>query len=425
MITIIIENSIIFEETNIFMKKVLLLFILLGISAGVFAADSTKVKKDRYRKSLRLFYQAGTVLQTNDFLKGNNKKGEPIDYYQSLSLQYGIETDGRKLWQQIYGYPTWGFAFYAVNFFDSEELGTPSAIYAFINAPIIKRFNGWSINYEVGFGLTYDWKKFDQETNAFQYAIGSSNTVFIDAGLNADIWLGKYLNLTAGFTFTHFSNGATRVPNLGINLVAPRVGLKYNFKGRPEFKVQEVPKYKDDWEYIVLFAASSKQLGFKVTSNNDTAYVAETYGVFTLSTGLNRQISHKVKFGLGADVGWDGSYNSYIEYSNNETTAKKNAGTGNKLSIGVYGSFELVVNKLSVIVQPGWYLYREEWQIPDTDSPPAGVSYPRRVPGTSYQRIGLKYHIFDNVFAGINVRAYDFSIADYIEWNVGYRIKWR
>jgi hypothetical protein len=45
--------------------------------------------------------------------------------------------------------------------------------------------------------------------------------------------------------------------------------------------------------------------------------------------------------------------------------------------------------------------------------------------GNSYQRIGLKYHIFENIFAGINVRAYDFSIADYIEWNIGYRIKWQ
>ena len=188
--------------------------------------------------------------------------------------------------------------------------------------------------------------------------------------------------------------------------------------------MQEVPKYKDNWEYIVLFAASSKQLGYMVTSNNDTTYVAETYGVFTLSTGVNRQISHKVKFGLGADLGWDESYNSYIEYENNKTTAKKDAGTGNKLSVGVYGSFELVVNRLSVVVQPGWYLYREEWQIPE-GTPPEGVSYPRRVPGSSYQRIGLKYHVFRDVFAGINVRAYDFSIADYIEWNIGYRIQWR
>ena len=83
-----------------------------------------------------------------------------------------------------------------------------------------------------------------------------------------------------------------------------------------------------------------------------------------------------------------------------------------------------------MVVQPGWYVYREEWSVPESPTPPTednpvGISIPRRKPGPSYQRIGLKYHIFENVFTGINVRAYDFSIADYIEWNIGYRIKWQ
>ncbi|MEN8251945.1 MAG: hypothetical protein ABFS32_23695 [Bacteroidota bacterium] len=76
-----------------------------------------------------------------------------------------------------------------------------------------------------------------------------------------------------------------------------------------------------------------------------------------------------------------------------------------------------------MVIQPGWYLYREAWKIPD--SPSEGISIPRRKPGSSYQRVGLKYHMFKDVFVGINIRAYDFSIADFIEWNIGYRIEWR
>ena len=113
--------------------------------------------------------------------------------------------------------------------------------------------------------------------------------------------LGKHFNLTGGFTFTHFSNGATRVPNMGINLVAPRVGIKYQFKSRKEFIINEIPTYSYKWEYIALIAGSSKQLGFMVDDNLDTTYVAETYGIFTFSTGVNRQISYKVKFGAGLE----------------------------------------------------------------------------------------------------------------------------
>ena len=100
-----------------------------------------------------------------------------------------------------------------------------------------------------------------------------------------------------------------------------------------------------------------------------------------------------------------------------------NTGNGNKLSVGAYGSFELVINKLSMIIQPGWYLYREDWEVPE--EPSEGISIPRRKPGDPYQRIGLKYHIFNNVFVGINVRAYNFYVADYIGWNIGYKVNWR
>ena len=404
-------------------KILIVAFGLLVMFGSVHAADSTKVKKDRYRKSLRLFYQAGSVLQTNDFVKGQNAAGKPIDYFQSFSLQYGIETDGREIWQQIYGNPSWGFGLYAVNFFNKEELGTPTAAYGFINAPFV-RFKRWSINYEVGFGLTWDWKPYDQNLNPYQYAVGSSKTVFIDVGSNVEFMLGKHFNLTAGVTFTHFSNGATTVPNYGINLFAPRIGVKYIFKERPEFKTFEIPKYKSEWEFVALAAVAMKQLAFDTTyTDTIVGNHAETYGIFTFSAGVNRQISRKVKFGLGMDVGYDGSYNSYINYENGVIT-RMNAGNGTKLNIGLYGTFELVIHKLSLVVQPGWYLYREEWQVPEKQEGSPAIP-PRRKSGGSYQRLGLKYHVFENVFLGINIRAYDFGIADYIEWNIGYRIKWR
>lgn len=92
-------------------KTTFVTLLLILMISWLFAADSTENKKHRYRKSLRLFYQAGSVLQTNEFVKGNNEAGKPIDHFQSLSLQYGIETDGNKIWQQIYGYPSWGMGY--------------------------------------------------------------------------------------------------------------------------------------------------------------------------------------------------------------------------------------------------------------------------------------------------------------------------
>ena len=92
---------------------------------------------NRYHKSLALYQQAGTVIQTHAFVKGDNPHNEAYGGYYSLSLKYGIHTDGRKDWQQLYGYPVWGIGLYKAFFFnDYDELGNPAAAYIFLNLPL-------------------------------------------------------------------------------------------------------------------------------------------------------------------------------------------------------------------------------------------------------------------------------------------------
>ncbi len=51
------------------------------------------------------------------------------------------------------------------------------------------------------------------------------------------------------------------------------------------------------------------------------------------------------------------------------------------------------------------------------------TEFPGEVP-KFYQKLGFKYHIWDDYFAGLNIRFYEFSRAGFIEWNIGYRIQW-
>ncbi len=51
------------------------------------------------------------------------------------------------------------------------------------------------------------------------------------------------------------------------------------------------------------------------------------------------------------------------------------------------------------------------------------TEFPGEVP-KFYQKLGFKYHIWDDYFAGLNIRFYEFSSAGFIEWNIGYRIQW-
>jgi len=82
---------------------------------------------------------------------------------------------------------------------------------------------------------------------------------------------------------------------------------------------------------------------------------------------------------------------------------------GDHITLSIYPSYELVIDRLSIILQPGFYLYRKK----TADLSPA-----------FYQRIGVKYHFWKDYFAGVSLRAYQYHVSDFIEWNIGRRIKW-
>lgn len=407
---------------NLYITRYILFALFTLAYSAVIAQgeDSAIVKKNRQRKSIAITYQAGKLLPSNEFVKGENAVGKPIDYYQSFSMQFAIKTDGRELWQQLYNYPTWGFGLYTFDFFNTDELGNPGSFYGFFNAPFV-RFKKWSINYSIGSGISFNWNPYDRKENPYNNAIGSKINGFVDAGIYFNFHLGKHFDLSTGVTLNHFSNGADKVPNLGINMVGARLSLKYIFKGRPEFTEREViPKFKKKWEYLTTFAYSHKQLAFDTLGTDNTSgFVPQDYNIYNFSIGVNRQLNYKLKLGVGMDFGYDGAYNSFITLENQQIESQN--GEGTKLAIGIYPSFEWVIHRLSVIIQPGWYIYRANPSIPEPTEE-NNVVEPRRTSSNSYQRIGFKYHILEDLFIGFNVRAYDFSVADYFEWNIGYRI---
>ena len=399
--------------------SLLALFSLASLAVFAQGEDSVIVKKNKQRKSLAITYQAGKLLPSNEFVKGENAAGKPIDYYQSLSMQFAIKTDGRELWQQLYNYPTWGFGLYTFDFFNTDELGSPGAFYGFFSAPFV-RFKKWSINYSIGSGISFNWKPFDREENPYNNAIGSPRNGFVDAGVYFNFQLSKHFDLSTGVTLNHSSNGAARVPNLGINMVGARLSLKYIFKGRPEFiEREEIPKYKKKWEFLMIFAYSHKQMAFDtVGADYISGFISQDYNIYNFSIGVNRQLNYKLKLGLGMDFSYDGAYNSFITVENQQIEPQN--GEGTKLVIGIYPSFEWVIHRFSVIMQPGWYIYRADPSIPEPTEE-NNVVEPKRTSSNFYQRIGFKYHILKDMFIGFNVRAYEFDVADYFEWNIGYR----
>lgn len=390
------------------MRLLQIVFFLLFSLLVKAQEDSTRVFKNKFwkRASLQYEYQKGYVFATNDFLRGRNIEAARINAFQTFSFKLSKQTTGDKLWEQLYKYPNWGFGFYVADFYNPEEIGIPIAVYGFINAPFI-RWNKLRLNYELGFGASFNWKSFSPLTNKYNVAIGAGESFLIDAGLNLQYNLTGRIEFVSGFSITHFSNGALKKPNFGINTIAPKIGIKYNFYDSQVFNKQEVPKFSKENEWLFSAFGGAKNVIFD-SLNIDIIekYEGVFFPVFGISTGYNRQINYMSKIGIGMTFSYDGSVNAQVAIDNNELDMVDGT-LSDKIQISIYPTYELVINKVSLILQPAFYIYRRKLKNQSPDF---------------HQRIGFKYNVTDKVFVGITLRDYAFHVSDFIEWNLGFRI---
>ena len=395
---------------DVLLSKWYLVTLLLTFPLPAFTqADTVNVYNPakHHTYALQAMYQNGYVFATNPFLKGINIEAEKITDFQAFSLKFSAQTTGTKYWEQLYNYPNYGAGLYVADFFNPEEIGVPIAIYGFFDAPF-KRWNKLTFNYEIGFGATFHWKAFNPVTNQYNIAIGGRESFLIDAGLNLEYTLSRRIEIIEGFSLTHFSNGALKKPNFGINTIAPKISLKYNFYDKPVFIKQETQAFAPHNEWLISVFGGLKNVIF------DSANIAiiEKYEgvdfpVVGISTIFNRQVSFKSKLGIGATLTYNGAVNAQATVENNDLERVPGK-FGNKIMISIYPSYELVINKVSIVLQPAVYLYRKKLS---NQSP------------VFHQRLGLKYNITDHLFAGITLVDYKFHVSDFIEWTLGCRIK--
>ena len=359
--------------------KLFLLLTLVSITYLPAQTDSTNthIRWDWNKLSVSGTYIQGKVMPTNIFVRGSNSSSVVIDDYQLFSLRLSTQTTGKHLWEQLCNYPTWGIALSALDFYDPSEIGIPITVNGFFVAPFF-RLNKLSLNYDLGFGVTFNWKSYNPLTNKYNVAIGAGEAFMSTAGLNLEYALTDHIDISGGASFSHFSNGAIKLPNFGINAIAPKVSLKYNFYERPKFIKHEIPKFDTKSEWVISAFAGIKNV---IYDSLDVAisekYEGMFFPVYGFSALFNRQISYYSKIGIGMTINYNESINTQV-----------------------------AVDKISIVLQPAFYILRKNTK---NQSP------------VFHQRIMLKYHITDQIFAGITLR--DYSIhADFVEWTLGYRI---
>ncbi len=329
--------------------------------------------------------------------------------FSAMEFRLGVKGYGRKKWHQFFNYPTYGLGYYQAVFHPkSNVLGNPSAVFLYFNAPF-KKGKKVEFGYDLGIGISYNFIGYDPESNPDQTAIGSDANVYFAASLEARYKLSKRLEGTTGLDFTHFSNGRTRTPNKGVNLVALNTAVKYTFKprdrrtrkriqkdlpGQPEFIRHVLPEHKKQWEYYVFLngGVNTSSINFE---DRSTYYACGSMGLDVM-----RHYSRVGKYGLGLDFFYDASLvENYAEdYGGDESKVP----TRKLFYSGIHIGHELMVQRFTVVTHLG-FAFRE---IKDK--------------GSVYARVGLRYDVSKRFWGRVALKVPNGFVADFIEWGIGY-----
>ncbi|MBN2892050.1 MAG: acyloxyacyl hydrolase [Bacteroidales bacterium] len=309
---------------------------------------------------------------------------KPIKEY---NLQFGYQTTGNKDWQRNWGYPELGFGFYYANLENTDVLGSSKATYLYIDAPFF-RGNILSLNYFFGIGTAYLSKPFDYKTNNTNIAIGSHLNIFANLNIETQIRTRRIIYFT-DIGLTHYSNGGTKFPNLGLNVPAISVGLKYktaDFNKHKKMSTGFWEKYKD-LQIIQTFAVHGNKLSisappeFMSTSSID-------YGIY---------VSPKSRLGGGLDLMYDKNIENHFI-----ADSIFNSKPINYLTAGAHFSYNAVFGNVQFTIQQLFMVYTPHSS------------------GFFYQRFGLKLFIAENWIVGGSLLTKFFN-AVAIEPSIGYR----
>jgi len=371
-------------------------------AASIQSSDSIQKQNEH---TLYGFYQHGWILQTNQFVSGNNINQTPITQYRSASLQLSVQTSGKNLWEQLYNFPQYGFGLYKPFFPGAPYLGDPVAIYGTMGF-VLKRWESITFDFDIGLGVAFNWKSYLEDR--YNLAMGANESAIFTTTFSVEKRFINGMKFYAGAGFVHFSNGSLKVPNLGINVFTPKLGVGYNFaETENKFRYQVVPEFQKKSELLISAFTGWRNIMYY---GSDVDSLIQRKGVyykcFGVSAAYNYQVSHKSKFGIGIMADYLGYVNSSVTSENGKLVPHP-ASFNDGFEISFYPSYEMVMDRASLVLQPGFYIYR--------------AKYPERTP-FNYQRIGLKYHVADNILLGLYMRAHYWSIADFIEWTIGYRM---
>ena len=313
----------------------------------------------------------------------------------ATELSYFKQLNGSKIWQLSYRKPEVGATLFIGSVGNNEILGRFAGLYGFAEMLIVSK-KRYRMDFKFGTGFGYTNRPYDPISNPKNVAIGSHFNAMMCFALKQTYQV-KNEAFSLSIDMTHFSNGALKVPNLGINLPYVSVGYKHYLQDK--MHVQDRTKHNrtligsnfltyQQWQWSV-----NGMLTFKETM----PIGGKKYPVYAGSLSLRNYFNAK----SGVEVNLDiiskqalFNYEPMVEKSQLDI-----------LQVGISASYLLPLDRFNFVYGAGVYV-RDRY----------------RAEGPLYIRLGCRYYLSHRMSAFFGLKTH-YAKADYLEFGLSYHVK--
>lgn len=429
------------------MKRIFIAISAVLVSFGSLLAQNTgsqNQENDKYPFAIKAYPFRGMYLDS----------GSHWDKFGTASpagvhMGFELPSTGQRPWQQYLGNPTVGVGVSWIDF-GHKMLGHGVAVYPYILLDAIDT-EYFQMRFKIAGGpsvVTEHWYT-QEDQNPDHYYEPTVNTIFgcyinayLNAAINLNVPITRYLALGGEFGFFHMSNGRTCMPNIGVNSLYGSVGVTATFNSDVEKKLVQFPDQPYGWALNITGAAGAQKAA--IADQN-------RFLISSLHAGAVYHVNNWYGVGFGLDVFYNGGVTKFTDrnlYCDGDydvdgkivdcTTCGSEKGVdytfAKKTRAALALNNEFKFGAVTAILDWGVYFYNPSRNLYyDYHKDHYGEVIPKRPlfykspygagseEAFHYFRLGAKCRIWDNLYFQTTMKCH-LHIAEFIEFGLGYQI---
>ncbi|MEI8279009.1 MAG: acyloxyacyl hydrolase [Bacteroidota bacterium] len=289
-----------------------------------------------------------TNMMAGKILKHSTKFKGPIPPVSTaLDINFFQQTYGRKYWHQRRKFPIVGVGITYTNYGNNAVYGYALGLYPSLQLPLItgKNFE-WTAR--AGFGIGYISHHYERAPvwDTLNNAIGSHINNFSLFTTDLRYHVNSHWDIQAGLNFSHISNAALKVPNLGINMYGAHIGLRYfPVNSRPQKILSKSEPLPNRW-------LVQSRLGIAMNQGGSSG--GPMYRSYLASLYASKRWKSKNKVFGGIDYSYHEKVYAFLQ--NNEIYPGDEAAHSWKSAVFVGN--EYLLGRVGIVFQLGVYLHQ-------------------------------------------------------------------